>query len=384
LNTTEEANSNPLPTNYTNTINPQQIIARITDKTTKCYSLGTLTLKTKVINEAPILLEGCDVLGRENGFAIFNLNNANLALSPTQTIKYYSSLNDALLEEKNIKNFDRYTNKTPYSESVFARIEENNACYGIAEIQLKVNKLPNIITEGKDFLCTNITGDSVWLNANLSAGNTTDYSYKWHRNGQLLPQTTFEIQANQTGTYSVEVTNSKSCSKTRTIAVEQSATATMIDAIISEDNAELNSVTVLATGTGKYSYSLDKPDGPFQTATLFEKVSVGIHELYVYDENGCGITSKTIATIGIPKFFTPNNDGYNDAWVIKEVNAIFNIATTVFIFDRFGKLLKQMPIGDTSGWNGSYDDKPLPADDYWYNINLSDGRIVKGHFALKR
>jgi len=48
------------------------------------------------------------------------------------------------------------------------------------------------------------------------------------------------------------------------------------------------------------------------------------------------------------------------------------------------KLLKQIPIGDYNGWDGMLNGKPLPADDYWYNINLADGRIVKGHFALKR
>lgn len=384
LNTVQETNNNPLPYNYTNTINPQPIIARITNKTTNCSSLSSLTLTTKVINEAPILLEECDILGQEKGFAIFNLNDANLGLTPTQTIKYYPSLNNALLEEKAITNFANYTNTAAYSESVYARVEDDNACYGIVEIRLKVNTLPIIATQGKDFLCANITDDTVILDAHLITGNLEEYSYKWFRNGQVLPQTTYGIQTNQTGTYTVEVTNSNNCSKTRTIEVVQSSTTTAIEVLISDVNTDFNSVTVSVTGTGKYSYSLNEPFGPFQTSNLFEKVPAGIHELYVYDENGCGVTSKTIAVIGIPKFFTPNADGFNDVWKIKGVDAIFNVATNVLIFDRYGKLLKQIPIGDYNGWDGNFNDKPLPADDYWYNINLADGRIVKGHFALKR
>lgn len=384
LDATQEANNIPLNYNYTNISNPQQIIARITNRTTNCFSLGSLTLRTKVINEAPILLQECDILGQENGFAVFNLNDANLALSPNQTIKYYPSLDDALLEEKAITNFANYTNQTAYSESVFARVEEDNACYGIVEIQLQVIKLPNIPAQGTAFLCANIPNASVLLNANLITGNMADYSYKWFRNGQILSQTSYGIQANQTGNYSVEVTNGKNCSKTRTIAVGQSSTATTIDVNISDVNTDFNSVAVLVSGIGRYSYSLDEPNGPFQAANLFEKVSAGIHELYVYDENGCGVTSKTIAVIGIPKFFTPNADGFNDVWQIKDIDAIFNVGTTIFIFDRYGKLLQQIPVGDYSGWDGNLNGKPLPADDYWYNINLVDGRIVKGHFALKR
>jgi gliding motility-associated-like protein len=384
LNATQETNNNPLPYNYTNMVNPQQIIARITNETTKCSSLGELTLKTRVINEAAILLQECDILGQENGFAVFNLGDANLGLSPTQTIKYYPSLNDALLEEKTITNFANYTNKTVYFESVFARIEENNACYGIAEIQLKVNKLPNIITEGKDFLCSNIPNDSVLLSADLITGNSVDYSYKWFRNGQVLPQTSYGIQTTQTGTYSVEVINGENCSKTRNIEVAQSSNATITDVEIADINTDFNSVKVIVSGIGKYSYSLDEPNGRFQSSNFFENVPAGIHEVYVYDENGCGTISKTIAVIGIPKFFTPNGDGYNDFWKIKGVDAIFNVATNVFIFDRYGKLLKQIPIGDYNGWDGNFNEKPLPADDYWYNINLADGRVVKGHFALKR
>lgn len=384
LDANQEANNIQLPNHYTNISNPQQIVARIINNTTNCYSLSSLTLQTKVINEAAIDLEKCDNPEEENGFAIFNFNDANLSLSATQNIKYYPSLNDALLEEKTITNYSNYTNKIPYSESVFARIEDDNNCYGIIEMQLKVNKLPNIAKEGKEFLCANIPNDSVLLNANLITGNSTDYKYKWSRNEQVLPQTTYSIEATQTGMYKVEVTNNDNCSKTRTIDVQQSNTATAIEVNISDVDTEFNSVTIFVTGIGNYTYSLDEPTGPFQSSPLFEKVSAGIHELYVYDENGCGTISKTIAVIGIPKFFTPNADGFNDVWKIKGVDNVFNADTNIFIFDRYGKLLKQIAIGDFNGWDGMLNGSPLPAADYWYNINLADGRIVKGHFALKR
>ncbi|MFI1771825.1 MopE-related protein, partial [Thalassobellus citreus] len=81
-----------------------------------------------------------------------------------------------------------------------------------------------------------------------------------------------------------------------------------------------------------------------------------------------------------PQFFTPNNDGSNDNWVVP--NRLNNISS-ITIYDRYGKLIKE--VGDLqSGWDGTYKNKPLPTSDYWYLILYNDGRTLKGHFTLKR
>jgi gliding motility-associated-like protein len=87
--------------------------------------------------------------------------------------------------------------------------------------------------------------------------------------------------------------------------------------------------------------------------------------------------------LGIPKFFTPNGDGYNDYWNIDGVNQNFYAKSTIHIFDRYGKLLKQIS-STGQGWDGTFNSQNVPSDDYWYVIKLDDTRIVKGHFALKR
>lgn len=60
-----------------------------------------------------------------------------------------------------------------------------------------------------------------------------------------------------------------------------------------------------------------------------------------------------------------------------------NAKTNIQIFDRFGKLLKQISPLDI-GWDGTYNNTKMPATDYWYVIKLEDNRIFKGHFTLKR
>ena len=68
---------------------------------------------------------------------------------------------------------------------------------------------------------------------------------------------------------------------------------------------------------------------------------------------------------------------------MKGISAVSNAKTTIYIFDRFGKLIKQIsPL--QQGWDGTYNGQALPATDYWYNVQLEDGRNIKGNFALKR
>jgi gliding motility-associated-like protein len=82
-----------------------------------------------------------------------------------------------------------------------------------------------------------------------------------------------------------------------------------------------------------------------------------------------------------PRFFTPNGDSFNDFWTIKNSAKYPNM--TIYVYNRYGKLLTQVnPRG--SGWDGTYNGQPIPADDYWFSIIINNDRIIKGHFALLR
>ncbi len=55
----------------------------------------------------------------------------------------------------------------------------------------------------------------------------------------------------------------------------------------------------------------------------------------------------------------------------------------VRIFDRYGKLLGQFFVNN-GNWDGSFNGKPLPADDYWFEFSLPENVILRGHFSLVR
>ena len=184
------------------------------------------------------------------------------------------------------------------------------------------------------------------------------------------------------GDYTVEVINNVGCSRIRTITVTASNTATInsVDVVDLTDN---NTITITATGPGDYQYSLDEPNASWQDSSFFNNVPAGIHIVYINDKNGCGLVYQEIIVVGVPKFFTPNGDGIHDYWNMKGISAVSNAKTTIYIFDRFGKLIKQIsPL--QQGWDGTYNGQALPATDYWYNVQLEDGRNIKGNFALKR
>ena len=82
-----------------------------------------------------------------------------------------------------------------------------------------------------------------------------------------------------------------------------------------------------------------------------------------------------------PRYFTPNGDGINDSWFIKNIN-IFP-KSEISIFDRYGKLLYQFS-GINKGWDGKFNSVDLPSSDYWFVINIGNTKIIKGHFTLKR
>ena len=147
------------------------------------------------------------------------------------------------------------------------------------------------------------------------------------------------------------------------------------------DFSDPNNIIVTVSGSGDYLFSLD--GGPFQASGTFENVSLGIHTIQVIDTNGCAQVVRTVIVVDAPKFFTPNNDSKNDFWQVKGISNQFQANSSILIFDRFGKLLKELdPLGP--GWDGTYNGAKMPTSDYWFKVKLEDGRTFTSHFTLKR
>lgn len=145
------------------------------------------------------------------------------------------------------------------------------------------------------------------------------------------------------------------------------------------------SIEIQVFDQGEYLYQLD--DGLFQESPLFENVKHGYHSVKVIDVNGCSepVVVSGILVVNFPNYFTPNGDGYNDFWNISDLKNYDN--SSVFIYDRYGKLLKELFPSKDFGWDGTYLGKEMPASDYWFVVFYYDNgekKEYKGHFSLKR
>lgn len=366
-------------TNFSNTVNPQTIFVRVVNDETGCFNISQLLLDVTATDASDAVLTHCDDDGIEDGFYNFDLTLANATilngLPPTLTIKYYATYDDSLLEQNELGN--TFTNTIPYNQTIYARVENANACYGISEIELTVYELPNIETEFETLYCLNYYPQPITLDSGLLSGNPNDFTYAWST-GEI----TQEILVNEPGIYTVTVSNGNNCTKQRTITVLPSNIAT-INNIEVVDATTNNSITILVSGEGDYEFAINDINGPYQDSNVFENVPPGLHTVYIRDKNNCGIVEDIVSVIGFPKYFTPNNDGYNDTWHVYGINDPSQFESVIYIFDRYGKLLKQLtPQG--AGWDGTFNGHLLPSSDYWFHVKLQDGRIFKSHFTLKR
>lgn len=384
-----ENQSNSLPLLFTNQSNPQQLFVRTTNTLTGCYSISNLNLQVNLQPNILITLPPqCDTDGTEDGFFNFDLNDAALPGNPA-AVRYFETAQDALTEQNAIGNPASYQNFTPYTlQTVYARAETNNNCVRLYQISLLVNPLPNIdpnLDLEPELVCVNTPTFSTTIDAGLPAGfNPNTYTYQWFFGNTPIPGANgHTLFVNVEGNYKVEVTDANGCSRTRFVPVVAGSSA-IIESIEIVDLSDPNTITVNLTSNsyGDYVYALDYPNA-WQASNVFLNVPMGNHLVYIKDLNGCPITSQFVSVLGIPAFFTPNGDGYNDTWNVKGISAFSEPGLTVMIFDRYGKLLKQIA-GLGEGWDGTYNGRNLPSDDYWFVINFEDGTITKGHFTLKR
>lgn len=260
-----------------------------------------------------------------------------------------------------------FENSTAYTQTIHAGVQNIN-CYNFP-IELNVNTFDEDFSNVTVKICNNST-------TLLDAGSGFT-AYSWDTNPI---ETTQSISINTAGTYKVTLTNTNGCTKIKTFTVINSEIATIEDINI-YDFSENNWIEVHYSGNGNYEFSLDGIQ--YQNSPVFNHLSEGEYTLYIQDKEGCGITSTNFYILDYPKYFTPNGDGYNDTWQIKNLEKRGLENSKIYIFDRYGKLLKQIS-AQGNGWNGTFNGTNLPASDYWFVLEMPNGKIIKNHFSLKR
>jgi len=258
-------------------------------------------------------------------------------------------------------------------------------CPSTFNLTITVNDNPSFSLQEEYFLCFE-NGELAFPTLIDTGLNPTMYNFRWLLNG-------LEISGASQGTYSpieggsyevVVQNNLTGCSSTEVTEVIPLYQPEFEPEVITAAFSENPIIQVSTMSSGDFEYQLD--DSPWQDEPFFDNVSIGEHNVKVRDKRGCIESSQTLIVIGYPKFFTPNDDGSNDSWNINSIADQVN--ARIYIFDRYGKLLKQInPAGE--GWSGIYNGELMPVDDYWFILEYNDAntgerKMFKAHFTLKR
>jgi gliding motility-associated-like protein len=324
--------------------------------------------------------------------------------APANTEVVYYADNQAYMDGTPIEDPSAYTT-TDNPQTIIGVVRDtNNLCESAdhAEITVEVTPGPMVDISGySGILCEDLDPDTQTVGGDYAAVtietglDPTQYSFAWTRNGNPLPENGPSLTVTQPGTYEVAVTDNVSgCTSVSTAEFDSGNPPEFeVDPLTMAFDGEHALLVSNVIGEGDYEFSVD--DGPWMdlgsdgTLTV-DGLSAGDHFVYGRDKNGCGTTVLAISFIDYPKFFTPNADGYNDTWNVTGLGPD-NASAKVYIFDRYGKLLKQLsPSGPD--WDGTYNGNPMPADDYWFRVEywqkLPDGTFVprefKANFSLIR
>ena len=116
-----------------------------------------------------------------------------------------------------------------------------------------------------------------------------------------------------------------------------------------------------------------------------QDLTIGDYIVVVTDSNNCTISKKSVLTtssecIVIPTVITPNGDGVNDSWEIKNLENYEQVI--IQVIDENGLLLFQSESKEQ--WDGSYKGKVLQAGTYYYIVILDNNKQYTGAITLVR
>lgn len=306
-----------------------------------------------------------------------------------------ATLSNVQISGQNIKWYN--TNFSAASLPNSTLLEDNKTYYASQTIGCESDRIPILIRVYDTPLPTANKNQQFCIaeNATIAHLSITGSNIKWYQdtaNGTVLAETTL-LQNGQTYYTTQTLNNCESERLAITVKIQDTPVpivnspqifciqknAKISDIAIAGQNINwfestsssiiLSESTLLENRITYYaSQTIDNCEG--------DRIPVAITIL----EATTGDCINFVDELPYPKFFTPNNDGYNDTWTIDF--AYLKPNTGIQIYDRYGKLLKVLLLNGS--WNGQFNSQELPATDYWFVVTRANGQEYKGHFSLKR
>jgi len=208
----------------------------------------------------------------------------------------------------------------------------------------------------------------------VAAGGTGTFIYSWDTSPVQATATASGLAA---GTYTVTVTDINGCVNTETVQITEPAALTLdaTPADASCPDTDDGEITLDISG-GTSPYSAIWADGI--TTQNRTGLLQGTYSVVVTDANGCAESLSidvgyniSFNCLVIPQIITPNQDGHNDEWIIRNID-IYPDAE-IRVFNRWGRMIYRERNILSNPWDGTFKGKLVPTDSYHYILDLNDG-----------
>ncbi len=270
-------------------------------------------------------------------------------------------------------------NADPSYDGVYTVKVTKNNCPFFASTTVKVYPAATISALGDVTICE---GGSQQLN--LQSTNATHF--KWSPSAGLdhddIPNPV--ASPSITTIYTVEVSNdgcpdiAPSTSLTVYVLKNPTADAGKTIKMMEGQTATLNG----KAGGDQISFywtPTDYLDNPLSLTPVTSSPGDITYTLHVESTFTCGQSTSSVFVrvykkLTIVNSFTPNNDGVNDYWYIKNIDDYPK--ASINVFTRYGQQVFQS-IGYGKPWDGNSNGSKLPAGTYYYIIDLKEDDLPK-------
>jgi len=239
-------------------------------------------------------------------------------------------------------------------------------------------KLPIVTASGPTSFCI---GGEVTLTSNEPSGNT------WFRNGTTINGANgVTYKATESGLYTVRTGTSTS------LAMQVITLALPVPAITSTNGIKISkgfNTQLIANDGVTYQWSPNYRINDTRVANpIIQPDETTTYTVRVTNSNGC-IATETITIevledykVSFQTLLTPNGDGKNDVWVIRNIESYPD--NEVKVYDQSGREVFRKKRYDNS-WEGTYNGSYLPKGTYPYVIYFGiDQNVIKGYLTILR
>ncbi|MBK8927469.1 MAG: HYR domain-containing protein [Crocinitomicaceae bacterium] len=268
-------------------------------------------------------------------------------------------------------------------------VQESKGC--VDTLVLDIYEPPVLIASGvtTDITCYDYNDGIIEITA---SGGTPSYNYNW------TPMNSGAVVNDLgPGDYAVDVVDANGCTVTLDFTINNPDSILISGDIsqypngwqISCEGCYDGSIDLSVTG-GNPSYTYDWSSGSMNED--LSSIPAGTYTVIVTDDNGCEneatfILDQPLAVV-LSNAFSPNGDGANDYFQIKNIDRYPN--STLTVMNRWGDVVyKADPY--TNNWYGESNTglvlygNELPEGSYYYILDLNDGSdLIKGYVVIKR